>query len=94
MARVLDQSLPAELRRRRGEEGDEGSFPHAPCPSLSPSHFSIPPSPTTILFLSLPLEGKTKGLGEVTGTAGEREGKSEKQRKGEEGGKREREREK
>jgi hypothetical protein len=33
-------------------------------------------------------------LGEVTGTAGEREGKSEKQRKGEEGGKREREREK
>ena len=33
-------------------------------------------------------------MGEVTGTAGEREGKSEKQRKGEEGGKREREREK
>ncbi len=46
-----------------------------------------PPSPTTILLLSLPLEGKTKGLGEVTGIARGREGKSEKGRGGEREGK-------
>ncbi len=39
-------------------------------------------------MLYLALEGKTKGLGEVTGIAGERAGKSEKGRRG---GERERE---
>ncbi len=39
-------------------------------------------TPTTILLLFLPREGKTKGLGEVTGIAGERERKSEKGRRG------------
>ena len=48
-----------------------------------------PPSPTTILLLYLPLEGKAKGLGEVTGIARGREGKRE--RKVEEGSERERE---
>jgi hypothetical protein len=44
-------------------------------------------------LLSLPLEGKTTGLGEVTGIVGEREGKSEKGRRRARGkGRRERKR--
>ena len=50
----------------------EGGLPHSSRPSPSPPHtFLPPPSPAVILFLYLPLEGKTKGLGEVTGIAGE-----------------------
>jgi hypothetical protein len=55
-------------------------------------HFLSPPSPAIVLLLYLPLEGKTKGLWEVTSSiAGEREGKTRKVRKGEEGCERERE---
>jgi hypothetical protein len=43
-------------------------------------------------LLSLPLEGKTTGLGEVTGIVGEREGKSEKGRRARGKGRRERKR--
>jgi hypothetical protein len=49
--------------------------------SLSPSQSSHPLN-LTLIVLPLPLEGKTKGLGEVTGIAREREGKSEKGKRG------------
>ncbi len=57
-----------------------------PLPLPFPQLASTPSLATIMLLLYLPLEGKTKGLGEVTRIMGERERKSEKgRREGREG---------